>query len=89
MLDDGSARLATAEAIKSRWHTIAAAADKSTLLDQLKVQCDYKTIDFMAFHCVLSFYRTDSLMVQILKQKCIAFYNVHSKTVKKSCDFGF
>ncbi|ODM96852.1 Dystrophin, isoform D [Orchesella cincta] len=36
MLDDGSARLATAEAIKSRWHTIAAAADKSTLLDQLK-----------------------------------------------------
>ncbi|CAL8109930.1 unnamed protein product [Orchesella dallaii] len=36
MLDDGSARLATAEAIKSRWPTIAAAADKSTLLDQLK-----------------------------------------------------
>jgi hypothetical protein len=37
MLDDGSARLATAEAIKSRWLTIAAASDKSTLLDQLKV----------------------------------------------------
>lgn len=37
MLDDASARLATAEAIKSRWSTIAAAADKSTLLDQLKV----------------------------------------------------
>ncbi|XP_035715809.1 dystrophin isoform X4 [Folsomia candida] len=36
MLDDASARLATAEAIKSRWQTIAAAADKSTLLDQLK-----------------------------------------------------
>lgn len=38
MLDDGSARLATAEAIKSRWPTIAAVGDKSTLLDQLKVK---------------------------------------------------
>ncbi|CAG7815669.1 unnamed protein product [Allacma fusca] len=35
-LDDCSARLATAEAIKSRWTTIAAAADKSSILDQLK-----------------------------------------------------
>ena len=43
-LDDCSARLATAEAIKSRWGSIAAAADKSTILDQLKVNLNYPIV---------------------------------------------
>lgn len=51
-LDDGSARLATAEAIKSRWHTIAAAADKSTLLDQLKVK-HFQALLFSVILCVI------------------------------------
>lgn len=44
MLDDGSARLSTAEAIKSRWVVIAGGVDKKGLLDQLKVRNYYNSL---------------------------------------------